>query len=148
MRIRSLMTDDVVICRAVMRISHDILKRGEGTQGIEAALSTCGTPEIRNCRDDLTFKQETPCARLSAHPSISQNKTDLFVEYAVNTSRTIWAAIDAAFLTGLPKPFSMHPNRSGHRKCPSERIYGNYIKTAKMETVSVCMPVCDDRLTA
>jgi len=102
MRIKSLMTDDVAICRAVMRISHDILERSKGTQGIEAALSTCGTPEIRSCREDLTFKQETPCVRLAAHPSISQNKTDIFVEYVVNTSRTIWATVDAAFLAGLP----------------------------------------------
>lgn len=145
---RLLMTDDVAIYRAVMRMPQDILERSKGTQGIETALSIYGTPEIRSCQDDLTFKQETPCVRLAAHPSISQNKTDVFVEYVVNTSRTIWAAIDAAFLAGLPA--IQHAPKSVGAPGMSKRagLYGNCIKTAKMEMVSVCMPVCDDRLTA
>ena len=145
---RLLMTDDVAIYRAVMRMPQDILERSKGTQVIETALSICGTPEIRSCQDDLTFKQETPCVRLAAHPSISQNKTDVFVEYVVNTSRTIWAAIDAAFLAGLPA--IQHAPKSVGAPGMSKRagLYGNCIKTAKMEMVSVCMPVCDDRLTA
>lgn len=171
MRFKALLMDDVAICRAVTRISHEILEHNKGAQDvlllgilrrglplakmihdniqrIEGVSLPFGSLNIRYYRDDLTLEQDDPRVRL---PSLSfdiQDKTIVRVDDVIYTGRTVRAAIDAVFSAGRPKRIQLAVLIDrGHRELPIRADYvGKSIPTAKTEVVSVCMPTYDGKL--
>ena len=171
MRCKALLMDEAAVCRAVTRISHEILERNKGAQGllllgilrrglplaemirdciqsIEGVTVPCGALDIRYYRDDLTPEQEDPRVQLSALPFAVQNQTVVLVDDVIYTGRTVRAAIDAVFTAGRPKRIQLAILIDrGHRELPIRPDYiGKSIPTAKTEMVSVCMPTYDGKL--
>ena len=172
MRLKALLMDEAAVCRAVTRISHEIVERNKGAkellllgilrrglplaemirdqiQSIEGVTVPCGALDIRYYRDDLTLEQEDPRVRLSTLPFATQNQTVVLVDDVIYTGRTVRAAIDAVFSTGRPKRIQLAVLIDrGHRELPIRPDYvGKSIPTSKTEMVSVCMPMYDGRLS-
>ena len=172
MRLKALLMDEAAVCRAVTRISHEIVERNKGAkellllgilrrglplaemirdqiQIIEGVTVPCGALDIRYYRDDLTLEQEDPRVRLSTFPFATQNQTVVLVDDVIYTGRTVRAAIDAVFSTGRPKRIQLAVLIDrGHRELPIRPDYvGKSIPTSKTEMVSVCMPMYDGRLS-
>lgn len=172
MRFKALLLDDAAICRAVTRISHEILERNKGAQNvlllgilrrglplaemirdniqrIEGVSLPCGALDIRYYRDDLTIEQEEPRVHLSTLPFDIHDKTIVLVDDVIYTGRTVRAAIDAVFSAGRPKRIQLAVLIDrGHRELPIRADYvGKSIPTARSEVVSACVPMYDGKLS-
>lgn len=171
MQFKALLMDEAAVCRAVTRISHEILEHNKGAQDvmllgilrrglplaemirdniqrIEGVSLPCGALDIRYYRDDLTLEQDEPRVRTSALPFSVQDKTVVLVDDVIYTGRTVRAAIDAVFSAGRPKRIQLAILIDrGHRELPIRADYvGKSIPTAKAEVVSVCVPMYDGKL--
>lgn len=117
--------DEQAIGRAVTRISHEILERNEGADGvvllgiqsrgadlamritdkiekIEGHRPLCGVLDITHYRDDIVKDEEAPVFKKSSIDFSLDSKIVVIVDDVIYTGRTVRAAIDAVFDSGRP----------------------------------------------
>ena len=165
---KALLMDDAAFCRAVMRISHEIVEKNKGTDGIvllgirrrglpiarmigeniraiEGVDLPCGGIDIRYYRDDLAAEHPDPKVGPVHLPFEVTGKRVILVDDVMYTGRTVRAAIEAVFSLGRPRCIQLAVLIDrGHRELPIRANYvGKNIPTAKSEIVSVCVPEYD-----
>jgi pyrimidine operon attenuation protein/uracil phosphoribosyltransferase len=154
--------------RALVRISHEIVERNEGTAGLvlvgvrsrgvplaerlahliaehEGMAVPVGSLDITFYRDDLTRLAHAPIVkRTDAMPEVS-GKTVVLVDDVLYTGRTVRAALDAITDQGRPRAvrLAVVVDR-GHRELPIRPDYvGKNLPTSHDEIVSVRLAETD-----
>jgi len=148
--------------RALSRISHEIIERNKGSQGlalvgirtggvylaqrlttrlqqIEQREIPLGELDITLYRDDLSIRKDQPEIRKTSIPfNISELKIVL-VDDVLFTGRTIRAAMDGIMDFGRPAEIQLAVLVDrGHRQLPIRANYvGKSIPTAREENVQV-----------
>lgn len=161
--------DEPSFCRAVTRISHEILERNKGTDDvvllgilrrgvplsvmireniykIEGVQLPCGELDIKYYRDDLTRDHINPEVKKPQLPFDINGKRVILVDDVMYTGRTVRAAIEAVFSVGRPDSIQLAILIDrGHRELPFKADYvGKNVPTSKSEVISVCVPEYDD----
>ncbi len=151
-----------------MRISHEILEKNKGTNGlclvgirtrgvflakrlashiekIDGNKVLVGILDITLYRDDLTKVSEQPVVHETNINFDITDKKVILVDDVLYTGRTIRAALDALIDFGRPKIIQLAVLIDrGHRELPIRADYvGKNIPTAKSETVEVRLQECD-----
>lgn len=173
--IKAVLLDESGIKRALMRISHEILEKNDGTQDlvivgirrrgaelakriaedieeIEKRKIPCGDIDIGYYRDDKYTADE------SGQPIVCEASLDfevvgknvILVDDVFYTGRTARAAIEAIFSLGRPKSIRLAILIDrGHRELPIRADYvGKSVPTAKSEIVKVMIPPYDEETAA
>ena len=160
--------DEAALRRAVMRISHEILEKNSGTDGIvlvgikrrgvylaemirdnilriENAEVPCESLDIHFYRDDLSKEADSPIYREPADSFEVTGKKIILVDDVLYTGRTVRAAIEALFSMGRPSSIQLAILIDrGHRELPFRADYvGKSIPTARSEMVSVKVKCLD-----
>lgn len=164
-----LMTGDEVR-RTLMRMSHQIVERNNGTDNIclvgvkrrgvplaeriaanietiEGKAVPLGTLDITLYRDDLEQIQPSPELHSSDIPFSVDGKIIILVDDVIYTGRTARAAIEAIFTYGRPAQIQLAVLIDrGHRELPFRPDYvGKNIPTSHSEIVSVLVDAYDGR---
>lgn len=160
--------DEAALKRAVMRISHEILEKNKGTDGIllvgikrrgvylaqmirdnilkiENAEVPCESLDIHFYRDDLSKETDAPIFRESNENIEVTGKKIIIVDDVLYTGRTVRAAIEAVFSMGRPSKIQLAilVDR-GHRELPFRADFvGKSIPTSRDEKVSVKVECLD-----
>lgn len=168
MKVKALLMDEMTLKRSLMRISHEILEKNKGTEGlvilgirrrgktlagmirdniekIEGVCLPCGSIDIGFYRDDLTHFVESPIVRQAELPFDVTDKDVVLVDDVLYTGRTARAAIEAVFSCGRPRSiqFAVLVDR-GHRELPIRADYvGKNLPTSHAELVEVRLPDYD-----
>lgn len=158
------------IGRALMRITHEILERNKGTEGLvlvgirsrgvelAARLATLiaqiekvdvpmGIIDITLYRDDLTRATQQPEVKGTDIKFPINDRQVILVDDVLYTGRTVRAALDALMDFGRPKAvhLAVLVDR-GHRELPIRADYvGKNIPTAAAESVEVRLMERDGR---
>lgn len=160
--------DEAALCRAVMRISHEIAERNKGVQevvlagikrrGVPLAGMICdnlkkientevpfGTLDISFYRDDLSPAFEKPQVTGCEMPCDITGKKVVLIDDVIYTGRTARAAIEALFEFGRPQQIQLAVLIDrGHRELPIRPDYvGKNIPTSLSEKVTVRLPEFD-----
>ena len=156
-----ILMDDQAIRRAITRISHEIIEKNKGTDGlviigvktrgvplalrivhrieeIEGVRLPVGNIDITFYRDDLQRKSERPVIHQLDALDV-KNKTVIIVDDVVFTGRTCRAAIEAIIDQGRPNKiqFAALIDR-GHRELPLRPDFvGKNVPTSASEIVHV-----------
>ncbi len=158
---RRIMTADE-IRRATIRLSHEIVERQAGTDGllligihrrgvplarrIAAAISEnegvdvpVGALDITFYRDDLSMIAQQPVVKGTELPSGIDGKTVVLVDDVLYTGRTIRAAMDALVDFGRPQAIRLAVLVDrGHRELPIRPDHvGKNVPTSREEQVRV-----------
>ena len=164
--------DEAALNRAVRRISHEIIERNKGVEGLVlvgiqrrglplaqmirqnvAAIEGVTLPleslNIRFYRDDLTRIDETPQVGDAITTDVT-GKTVILVDDVLFTGRTARAAIEAVFAAGRPAQIQLAVLIDrGHRELPIRADYvGKNLPTARGEHVAVYLPEFDGKTGA
>jgi len=158
---RRIMTSDDVR-RAVVRISHEIVEKHAGTEGLvlvgiqrrgvplanrladsisehEGARLPVGALDITFHRDDLARLGESPLVKGTDLPFEIEGRTVVLVDDVLYTGRTVRAALDALREFGRPRAvrLAVLVDR-GHRELPirSDHV-GKNVPTSRDEVVRV-----------
>ncbi len=167
---RTIIMDEAVIKRTIVRMANDILEKNNGTdnlciigirtRGVYLAdriaeyierAENCSIPkgilDITFHRDDLGFNDSLPEIKNSDIPFDVSGKTILLVDDVLYTGRTIRAAIETVMDYGRPKKIKLAVLIDrGHRELPICADYtGKYIPTSSEESVSVCFSEHDGK---
>jgi pyrimidine operon attenuation protein/uracil phosphoribosyltransferase len=165
---RLIMTADE-IRRAVVRISHEIVEKQAGTEGlvligiqrrgvplarrIAAAISehegvviAVGALDITFYRDDLSLIAQQPIVKGTALPFDLNGRTIVLVDDVLYTGRTIRAAMDALVDFGRPQAIRLAVLVDrGHRELPIRADHvGKNVPTSREELVRVHLSEIDD----
>jgi len=160
--------DETALRRALLRISHEILEKNNGAEGlaligirrrgvpiaeiikenifaIEGTAVPVGTLDITLYRDDLTALGDTATVNATSVPFDITGKTVVLVDDVIYTGRTARAAMDAIMSLGRPAYIRLaEAVDRGHRELPIRPDYvGKNIPTARDELVAVHMPEYD-----
>lgn len=159
---KAIIMDEKAIERALFRISHEIIEKNKGVDGIvligikrrgyplaqriaqliekiEGVKIEVGSVDITLYRDDLTAIDEQPVVKSSSLEVEVKNKKVILIDDVLFTGRTARAAIDAVIYSGRPKlvQLAVLIDR-GHRELPIRADYvGKNIPTSNEELVSV-----------
>jgi pyrimidine operon attenuation protein/uracil phosphoribosyltransferase len=164
---RQIMTADE-IRRAIVRISHEIVERHAGTEGLvlvgiqrrgvplaeriaaaiaehEGVALPVGALDITFYRDDLSLIAQQPIVKGTAIPVDLNGKTVLLVDDVLFTGRTIRAAMDALVDFGRPEAIRLAVLVDrGHRELPIRADHvGKNVPTARDELVKVHLAETD-----
>lgn len=168
MRLKAQIMDEAALCRALMRISHEICEKNKGVENvvlagilrrgkplaeriraniekIEGISVPCGSIDIRYYRDDLSTLSESPLVRCDTLDVDVTDKDVVLCDDVLYTGRTARAAIEAVFRCGRPRSiqFAVLVDR-GHRELPIRADYvGKNIPTSRLELVEVRLPEYD-----
>lgn len=173
MKVKAMLMDEMTLKRSLMRISHEILEKNKGTEGlvilgirrrgktlagmirdniekIEGVRVPCGELDINFYRDDLTRASEQPVLRNTLLEVPIAGQKVILVDDVLYTGRTVRAGIEAIFSAGRPKEIQLAILIDrGHRELPIRADYvGKSIPTAKTETVRVLVPEFDGETAA
>ncbi|MCQ2485562.1 MAG: bifunctional pyr operon transcriptional regulator/uracil phosphoribosyltransferase PyrR [Clostridia bacterium] len=160
--------DEAALKRAVMRISHEIIEKNKGTDGIvlvgikrrgiylsqmirdnilkiENAEVPCESLDIHFYRDDLTKEADSPVYKEQNEKIDVTGRKIIIVDDVLYTGRTVRAAIEAIFSMGRPSKIQLAILIDrGHRELPFRADYiGKSIPTSRDETVSVKIECLD-----
>ena len=160
--------DEAALRRAVMRISHEIVEKNKGTDGIvlvgikrrgvylaemirdniakiEEVSVPCESLDIHFYRDDLSKEAESPVYSEPSDKIDVTGKKIVLVDDVMYTGRTVRAAIEAIFSMGRPSKIQLAILIDrGHRELPFRADYvGKSIPTARSEKVSVKIECLD-----
>jgi pyrimidine operon attenuation protein/uracil phosphoribosyltransferase len=158
---RQIMTADEVR-RAIVRISHEIVERHAGTDGLvlvgiqrrgvplarrlataiaehEGVDLPVGALDITFYRDDLSLIAQQPVVKGTAIPVDLNDKTVVLVDDVLYTGRTIRAAMDALIDFGRPRAIRLAVIVDrGHRELPIRADHvGKNLPTSRDELVRV-----------
>jgi len=161
--------DDNGLDRALMRISHEILEKNKGTEGLMlVGIKRRGVPiaeriaenifkiegvkvgtesvDISFYRDDLTKLAEQPKLNGDRLDLDVEGKRVVLVDDVIYTGRTTRAAIEAVFACGRPEKIELAVLIDrGHRQLPIRPDYvGKNIPTSHTELVEVRLPEFDN----
>lgn len=161
-RIKSRMMDEAALGRALMRITHEILEKNNGTDGlclvgirtrgvplaeriaanihrIEGVKVPVGSLDITLYRDDLTSADAMPVVHGSDIPFAVEGMRVILVDDVLFTGRTVRAAIEALFRLGRPDAIRLAVIVDrGHRELPIRADYvGKNVPTSLSELISV-----------
>ncbi len=164
---RQIMTADE-IRRAIVRISHEIVERQAGTEGLvlvgiqrrgvplaeriglaiaehEGVTLPVGALDITFYRDDLSLVAQQPIVKGTAIPVDLNAKTVVLVDDVLFTGRTIRAAMDALVDFGRPRAIRLAVLVDrGHRELPIRADHvGKNVPTARDELVKVHLAETD-----
>ncbi|PRR82938.1 bifunctional pyr operon transcriptional regulator/uracil phosphoribosyltransferase PyrR [Clostridium vincentii] len=162
MKLKANLLDEKAIKRSLIRISHEIIERNKGVEGIvligikrrgcpiaqriadeimdiEGIEIPVGSVDITFYRDDLNHNEETPrVANINLGVDI-QNKKVIIVDDVLFTCRTVRAAIDAVIDVGRPNAIQLAVLIDrGHKELPIRADYvGKNIPTSRNEKIAV-----------
>ncbi len=150
------------IRRAVIRVSHEIVEKQAGTQGLvligiqrrgvpiaqrladaiaehEGVRLPVGALDITFYRDDLTLVAQQPIVKGTDIPVDLNGRTVVLVDDVLYTGRTIRAAMDALVDFGRPQAIRLAVLVDrGHRELPIRADHvGKNVPTSREETVRV-----------
>ena len=154
--------DESAMARALVRISHEIVERNSGTEGlvlvgihrrgvplaeriarqierIEGMEIPCGNLDITLYRDDLTLRHDRPLVGSTHVPGDITGKIVVLVDDVLYTGRTIRAAMDALMDLGRPDAIQLVALVDrGHRELPIRPDFvGKNVPTSRSEVVEV-----------
>jgi len=166
---RQIMTADE-IRRATVRLSHEIVEKQAGTEGllligiqrrgvpiarrIAAAIAEnegvdvpVGALDITFYRDDLSMVAQQPVVKGTALPSAIDGRTVVLVDDVLYTGRTVRAAMEALLDYGRPKAIQLCTLIDrGHRELPIQADYvGKTVQTTTNEIVEVMVADIDQK---
>jgi len=158
---RQIMTADE-IRRAIVRVSHEIVERQAGTEGLvlvgiqrrgvplatriaaaieehEGVALPVGALDITFYRDDLSLIAQQPIVKGTAIPVDLNDRTVVLVDDVLYTGRTIRAAMDALVDFGRPRAIRLAVLVDrGHRELPIRADHvGKNVPTSRDELVRV-----------
>jgi pyrimidine operon attenuation protein/uracil phosphoribosyltransferase len=164
---RQIMTADE-IRRAIVRVSHEIVERQAGTEGLvlvgiqrrgvplatriataieehEGAALPVGALDITFYRDDLSLIAQQPIVKGTAIPVDLNDRTVVLVDDVLYTGRTIRAAMDALVDFGRPRAIRLAVLVDrGHRELPIRADHvGKNVPTSRDELVKVHLAETD-----
>ena len=167
-KLKAQIMDETALNRALMRISHEIVEKNRGAEGvvlvgirrrgepiarriqenirrIEDAEVPCGSIDIRFYRDDLTALGEAPQVRKTELPFDVTDRNVVLVDDVLYTGRTARAAIEAIFSCGRPRRIQLAVLVDrGHRELPIRADFvGKNLPTSHTELVEVRLPEYD-----
>lgn len=166
MTLKAVIMDENAICRAVTRITYEILERNKGADDIciigifsggvalahriaekisdiEKIKVDYGVLDITPYRDDL--KSDTVSDTETDMNFSIENRNVIIVDDVIYTGRSARAAIDAVIKRGRPRcvQLAVLVDR-GHREIPIRPDYvGKNLPTSKNETVKVMVKETD-----
>lgn len=165
---RQIMTADE-IRRATVRISHEIVEKHAGTDGLvligvqrrgvplaariaasiaehEGTLVPVGALDITFYRDDLSLIAQQPVVKGTELPVDLNGRTIVLVDDVLFTGRTVRAAMDALVDFGRPQAIRLAVLIDrGHRELPIRADHvGKNVPTSREETVRVHLEETDD----
>lgn len=165
---KAVIMEESAVIRALTRISHEILEKNKGTDGIclvgirsrGAALAKiiadniekienisipCGDIDIGYYRDDIKDPTGMPVLKEADLPFAVTGKKIILVDDVLYTGRTVRAAIEAVFSLGRPAAIQLAILIDrGHRELPIRADYvGKNIPTSHSELISVHIPPFD-----
>lgn len=165
---KAVIMEESAVKRALTRISHEILEKNKGTEGIclvgirrrgsalaqiiaenilhfEGQAVPCGDIDIGYYRDDLSGDTEMPVLKKAELPFSIADKKVVLVDDVLYTGRTARAAIEAIFSLGRPSAIQLAILIDrGHRELPIRADYvGKNIPTSHTELISVHIPPFD-----
>lgn len=168
MKMKSKLMDEAAVRRALMRISHEIIEKNEGSdnllligvkrrgipiarrlaeniQSIDGASVPVGEADITFYRDDLTVKADLPLTGGLTLPESVEGKSVIIVDDVIYTGRTARAAIEAIFAHGRPKTIRLAVLVDrGHRELPIRPDFvGKNVPTSREEKISVMVDEFD-----
>jgi len=158
---RQIMTADE-IRRAIVRVSHEIVERQAGTDGLvlvgiqrrgvplaarlaaaiaehEGVALPVGALDITFYRDDLSLVAQQPIVKGTEIPVDLNDRTVILVDDVLYTGRTIRAAMDALVDFGRPRAIRLAVLVDrGHRELPIRADHvGKNVPTSREEVVRV-----------
>ena len=161
-QLERILMDAQEMSRALSRISHEIIERNKGSQGlglvgirtggvylaqrlatrlqqIEQRDIPLGELDITLYRDDLSIRKDQPEIRKTSIPFNISELTIVLVDDVLFTGRTIRAALDGLMDLGRPAKIQLAVLVDrGHRQLPIRANYvGKSIPTAREENVQV-----------
>jgi pyrimidine operon attenuation protein/uracil phosphoribosyltransferase len=164
---RRIMTDDE-IRRATIRLSHEIVEKQAGTDGLlligiqrrgvplarriaaailenEGAEVPVGALDITFYRDDLSLVAQQPVVKGTELPSGIDGRTVILDDDVLYTGRTIRAAMDALVDFGRPQAIRLAVLVDrGHRELPIRADHvGKNVPTSREELVKVHLEETD-----
>ena len=164
--------DKAAVTRALKRISHEILEKNNGCNGIviigikrrgipiaetiaenilqiEQKEVSVGTLDITFYRDDLNKISPEPVINDTQLPFDVTDKTVILVDDVLYTGRTARAALDAVMRHGRPKAVQLAVLIDrGHRELPIRGDYvGKNVPTSKNEHIRVNIPPYEDTIS-
>jgi pyrimidine operon attenuation protein/uracil phosphoribosyltransferase len=164
---RQIMTAEE-IRRAVVRVSHEIVEKQAGTEGLvligiqrrgvpiaqrlaaaiaehEGVSLPVGALDITFYRDDLTLVAQHPIVKGTDIPVDLNGRTVVLVDDVLFTGRTIRAAMDALVDFGRPQAIRLAALVDrGHRELPIRADHvGKNVPTSREETVRVHLTETD-----
>jgi pyrimidine operon attenuation protein/uracil phosphoribosyltransferase len=154
--------------RAVIRISHEIVEKQAGTEGLvlvgiqrrgvplahrvaaairdhEGTEVPVGALDITFYRDDLSLVAQQPVVKGTAIPFDLNGRTVVLVDDVLYTGRTIRAAMDALIDFGRPQAIRLAVLVDrGHRELPIRADHvGKNVPTSREEIVKVMLEDID-----
>lgn len=160
--------DESAVSRSIMRITHEILEKNGGCDGlcvvgiktrgvpiasriaadikaIEGTAVPVGTLDITLYRDDLTTLSDTPVVSGNNVPFDVNGKKIILADDVIFTGRTARAAIEAVFKLGRPSAIRLAVLVDrGHRELPIRPDYvGKNVPTSLSEVISVKLSETD-----
>lgn len=162
MKEKSQLMDEKEVQRAITRVSHEIIERNKGIEGlvligiktrgiylanrikekieqIEGTLLDSGELDITLYRDDLKKISKDPVVNGSKVLFDIDNKKVILIDDVLYTGRTVRCALDALIDIGRPKSIQLAVLVDrGHRELPIRADYvGKNVPTSKNEIISV-----------
>ena len=162
MRIKTEIMDEKALDRALTRISHEIIERNKGveglvllgikTRGVSLAKRLCekirniegnvvpvGTLDITRHRDDIKDMKDIPRENLTDISFDINGMKVVLVDDVLYTGRTVRAAMDAIVEIGRPLSIQLAVLVDrGHRELPIRADYvGKNVPTSRSEMVIV-----------
>lgn len=162
MQPKAVLMDEEAISRALTRISHEIIEKNKGAEGLvligiqrrgvplaraiaekiekaEGIKVPIGILDITLYRDDLSMLADVPQINGTDIPFSINNVKTVLVDDVIFTGRTVRAAIDAIMDAGRPKNIQLAVLVDrGHRELPIRPDYvGKNVPTALNEVIQV-----------
>ncbi len=164
---KTTLMDEQALVRAVRRISHEIVERNKGAEGLVlVGIKSRGVPLAKMIRDNILSLEgiEIPLETLDTSlyrddieksdakackpfPTDIAGKKVILVDDVLYTGRTARAAIEAVFSAGRPACIQLAVLIDrGHRELPIRADYiGKNIPTSRSESVAVFVPEIDGK---
>ncbi|MFA5320649.1 MAG: bifunctional pyr operon transcriptional regulator/uracil phosphoribosyltransferase PyrR [Candidatus Omnitrophota bacterium] len=170
MKEKARILDQEAVQRCVIRISHEILEKNKGVEGvcvvgirtrgahlakriadcineIEGSSVELGVLDITLYRDDLTFIAQQPVVHKTEIGFDITGRNVVLVDDVLYTGRTVRCALDALVDLGRPRTIQLAVLVDrGHREVPIRADYvGKNVPTSLGETVEVRLSESDGK---